>query len=123
MDKCGSRLGTKTARNGGIPMRKKVIFSVMAVMLLISAQATARITEIVITSKESPTFEGFSFGSVGQYERLVKYAKGELNPTDPLNVGIVNINKAPRNVRGNVEYKMDLFILKPIDLKKGNGRI
>ena len=50
-------------------------------------------------------------------------AKGELDPNDPLNAGIVNIDKAPRNSRGFVEYDVDVYILKPVNLTKGNGRI
>ena len=81
------------------------------------------VTEIIITKIESPTFEGVSFGSVGQYERIEGIFKSEVDPRNPLNVGIINIGKAPRNPRGLVEYDVDLFILKPVDMKKGNGRI
>jgi len=100
-----------------------MILLAMAAMLLIPFVVEARITEVVITSIESPTFEGLSFPPVGQYERLSGIAKGELDPNDPLNAGVVNIDKAPRNVRGNVEYDVDVYILKPVDLTKGNGRI
>jgi len=84
---------------------------------------TRMVTEIIITKIESPTFEGVSFGSVGQYERIEGILKCEVNPRHPLNAGIINVGKAPRNDRGFVEYDVDLFILKPIDMKKGNGRI
>ena len=78
---------------------------------------------IMITKIESPTFEGVTFGNVGQYERIEGILKGEVDPRHPLNSGIINIDKAPRNARGFVEYDVDLFILKPIDMKKGNSRI
>jgi hypothetical protein len=81
------------------------------------------VTEIMITKIESPTFEGVTFGNVGQYERIEGILKGEVDPRHPLNAGIINIDKAPRNARGLVEYDVDLFILKPIDIRKGNGRI
>ena len=41
----------------------------------------------------------------------------------PANRGIVNIDKAPRNARGNVEYRSDICILRPADPERGNGRI
>jgi len=104
-------------------MRTKMFIGIMAAMLLIPFAVEARVTEVVITSIESPTFEGLSFPPVGQYERLSGIARGELDPNDPLNAGIVNIDKAPRNARGNVEYDVDIFILKPVNLSKGNGRI
>lgn len=102
---------------------KNIFFWFLSAMLLISNLGEAKVIEMVITSKESPTFEALNFGSVGPYERLVGYVRGELKPTDPLNAGIVNIDKTSRNIRGYVEYKVDVFILKPMDLKKGNGRI
>jgi hypothetical protein len=104
-------------------MRRRAFVWFMCVMLSIPLLAEAHVTELVIKEKESPTFEGLAFGSVGQYERLVGYARGELDPTDLLNAGIVNIDRAPRNARGCVEYEADVFILKPVDLEKGNARL
>jgi hypothetical protein len=85
--------------------------------------AQARITRIEITSAQSPTFEGRSFGSVGQYEKLRGRAYGELDPLNPRNAIITDIERAPRNGNGKVEYSMDIFILKPIDLSRGNHRL
>ena len=34
---------------------------------------------------------------------------------------IVDLDKAPRNARGMVEYEVDIFILRPADPAKGNG--
>jgi hypothetical protein len=72
---------------------------------------------------QSPTFEGLSFGSVGQYEKLRGTAYGELDPSDPRNAVITDIELAPVNNRGMVEYSMDIFILKPINLSNGNHRL
>ena len=47
------------------------------------APASGGITHIEITRTESPTFEGHAFGSVGQYEKLVGRAYGEVDPNDP----------------------------------------
>lgn len=82
--------------------------------------AEARITNIVITSKTSPAFNGQTFGSVGQYEQLVGTAYGEVDPRDPRNAIIQDIAIAPRNKNGMVEYSMDINILKPIDPAQGN---
>jgi Alpha/beta hydrolase domain len=79
------------------------------------------IRRIEITERESPVFGGAEFGGVGAYERLHGIAYGELDPTHKLNAGIVNLDKAPRNTRGHVEYQSEFRILKPIDLTRGNG--
>ncbi len=82
--------------------------------------AEARITQLTITTRTSPAFEGASFGIVGQYEQLDGTAVGEVDPNDPLNAVIQDIALAPRNARGNVEYSMNISILKPIDMSRGN---
>ena len=66
-------------------------------------------------------FGGEEFGVVGAYERLHGTAFCELDPAHPLNAGIVNLDKVPRNARGNVEYQSEFRILKPLDLARGNG--
>jgi len=91
--------------------------------VLIAPAAEARITRIEITTTESPTFGGFSWPDVGQYEKIVGKAFGEVNPHDRQNRDIVDIEFAPRNNRGNVEYSFNFYILKPIDLKKGAGKM
>jgi Alpha/beta hydrolase domain len=79
------------------------------------------VRRIEITERESPVFGGAKFGDVGAYERLHGVAYCELDPAHPLNAGIVNLDKAPRNARGNVEYQSDFRILKPLDLARGNA--
>ena len=83
----------------------------------------AHIVRIEITSMESPTFEGRTFGGVGQYEKLRGVAYGEVDPTDPRNAVITDIEFAPRNANGMVEYSMDFYILKPIDLQQGSHKL
>jgi hypothetical protein len=105
-------------------LRAAVITAIAAGGTLIAAPAAdARITRIDVTSTESPTFGGYSWPGVGQYEKLVGKAYGEISPTDPKNSVIVDLNLAPRNANGNVEYAVDFYILKPIDLSKGNHKM
>ena len=85
--------------------------------------AEARITRITVTTHESPTFGGYSWPGVGQYEKIAGKAFGEVNPNDPKNAVIVDIARAPRNANGNVEYAFDFYILKPIDLTKGAHKV
>ena len=40
-------------------------------------------------------------------------------PNDPKNAVIVDLQLAPRNAKGMVEYSHTFYILKPIDLSKG----
>jgi hypothetical protein len=79
------------------------------------------VRRIEVTERESPVFGGAEFAAVGPYGRLHGTVFGELDPGHPLNAGIVNLARAPRNARGNVEYRSDFRILKPLDLDRGNG--
>jgi hypothetical protein len=85
--------------------------------------AQARITRIEITQTESPTFGGYAWTGVGQYEKIVGKAYGEIDPTDRRNAVIADIALAPRNANGNVEYSFDFYLLRPIDLSKGNHKL
>ncbi len=90
------------------------------VLGLATAPAEARVTKIVIEKKTSPAFDGASYGTAGQYEVLVGKAYGELDPKDPHNAIIQDINLAPKNARGNVEYMSTFQITKPIDMSKAS---
>ena len=70
------------------------------------------ITEIRVDSIE-PFAEGRGFGEAGSYLRIRGVARGELDPAAPQNAVIVDLDRAPRNARGRVEYETDFFILRP----------
>jgi hypothetical protein len=90
---------------------------------LLALDARAQITRIDLEVVESPAFDGESFGEVGQYERLRGLAYGEIDPDDPRHREIVNIEHAPRNDRGLVEYSTTLEIYRPIDIRRWNRAI
>jgi hypothetical protein len=66
---------------------------------------------------------GFEFTVTGAYEKIVGKIYGEVDPKHRLNKIIVNLDKAPRNRRGRVEYSSNFCILKPLDMARGNGKI
>lgn len=100
----------------------RLLFS-LTLTIAFSIPTQARIIRIEITSVQSPTFEGKAFCRVGTYEKLRGKAYGELDPSSPLNALITDIALAPRNAKGMVAYVMDIYILKPIDLNKGNHKL
>jgi hypothetical protein len=106
-----------------LPRLPSIALAITASALLTATVAEARITKIDITSAESPTFGGTTFGTVGAYEKLRGRAYGEVDPADPRNALITDIELAPRNAGGKVEYSMDIYILKPINLSQGNNKL
>jgi hypothetical protein len=80
----------------------------------------AAITELRLGAPE-PLAGAHEFGSAGTYVRQRGTAKGELDPNAPENKVIVNLDKAPRNARGMVEYEIDVYMLRPADPVKASG--
>jgi hypothetical protein len=70
-----------------------------------------------------PFAEGLAFGRVGPYERLAGRVLFAIDPDDPANRTIVDLDHAPRNAAGLVEYSTDLYVLKPLELGRGNRRL
>jgi hypothetical protein len=101
--------------------RVSALAGLVVLAALAPPAAEARIVRLELTRVETPTFGGASFDPVGQYERLVGRAYGEVDPAHPLNAIIQDIALAPRNARGMVEYSTDIHILKPVDLARGNS--
>ncbi|WP_157039738.1 alpha/beta hydrolase domain-containing protein [Aquincola tertiaricarbonis] len=91
--------------------------------MIVTETAEARITRLEVVRVESPTFGGTTFGAVGAYEKITYRAYGEVDPAKPANAVITDIEHAPRNSRGMVEYATDVFVLKPIDAGKGSGKL
>jgi hypothetical protein len=88
--------------------------------------AESRVTRITILSKTSPSFcTGTpptcpSFGTAGQYEVLTGLADGELDPRDPLD-GIIQDIELGKDPDGKVRYTATFQIVKPVDMSKASG--
>jgi len=97
--------------------------SLVATSTLAAASvAQARITQITILTRGT-AFGGYSFPVVGQYEFITGVATGEVNPSNPQNAVITDIQLALRNANGNVVYQHNFYILKPLDLAHGNHKM
>ncbi len=85
-----------------------------------SASVQARIDRFEILKTE-PAFEGRRFDGTGEFERIIARAHGSLDPSDRANALIQDIDLAPRNAQGRVEYVTDVEIVRPRDAAKSNG--
>jgi Alpha/beta hydrolase domain len=105
-------------------VRKVLAF--VAIGFLVAAAvprlSEARVVRFVVEERVSFA-SGMEWGSAGAYERLKGTAYMEVDPHDPLNAVIVNLDKAPRNARGMVEYSSPFLILKPVDMSRGNHKL
>ena len=83
-----------------------------ALQALVIDGADARVTGFEIVSTE-PVFDGQSFGDMGAYERIDAIATFAVNPASPRVAGIVDIDRAPPNAAGEVEFSTEVVILRP----------
>lgn len=67
--------------------------------------------------------EGRAFGDIGQYERLDGQAHFAVDPNAVGQTDVVDLDKAPVNPEGLVEFSADISIIKPVNLENANGRL
>src|SRR5262245_12010516 len=68
--------------------------------------ARAEVTRIEIASR-TDVLGGRSFGDAGPYEKIVGKVFFAVDPTDPANKRIVDIDKAARDAAGRVSFPAD----------------
>jgi hypothetical protein len=99
-----------------------MFFRLLPAALAICACASASLVRIEVQER-GDVLDGKPFGSAGPYERIVGKAYFAVDPKLPANRIITDIDFAPRNEAGRVEFSADLHVLKPRDPKAGNGSI
>ena len=77
----------------------------------------------LIIKERAPFAEGADFGPVGAYERVKGRVRFAIDPRQPANQHIVDLALAPADDRGLVEYSTEFFIIKPVDMSRGNRRL
>jgi hypothetical protein len=98
------------------------IFAAILLVGLISSPAVAEVVRIDVLSR-ADVAAGKSFAGTGPYEKLAGRIYFEVDPSNDANKIITDIDKAPRNARGRVEFSADFFLMKPKDIARGNGTL
>ena len=99
----------------------KSLLAFAAALVLAAAPAESRIVSLEIEASE-PFAGGQDFGA-GPYLRITGKARGELDPADPRNAVIADLDRAPRNASGRVEYATEFTMLRPADPARASGRV
>ena len=90
--------------------------------LTVAVTAFGEVTSIEVESRgDLPG--NTSYGLAGAYEKLSGKVFFEVDPNDPANAIIVDIENAPKNAIGKVEFSADFFLLKPKNVQRGNGTL
>jgi Alpha/beta hydrolase domain len=80
--------------------------------LTFATAAAAEVTRVEIARRSD-------LGASG-YEKIVGTIHFAVDPKDPVNRGVVDLDKAPVNAAGRVEFSSDLYVLRPKP-PRGNG--
>ena len=98
------------------------VLAAIAISTCISTVVEAGVTRVQIDRRET-VLNGRPFGAAGPYEKLSGKVHFALDPALPQNAIIVDLNLAPKNAKGLVEFSADFYLLKPVDPARGNGRL
>src|SRR5258706_8505341 len=90
----------------------------LAAGLMLALDVEAKLVRLEIAKREVVA-DGMSFGDAGPYEKLTGRAWFEIDPTLQRNKTVFDINRAPLNPKGRVEFSADMVILKPVDMALG----
>lgn len=91
-------------------------------LLLLAAPLHAEAVRIEVSAR-ADVLAGRSFGAAGPYEKLSGTIYFAVDPRNRVNQIITDLDKAPKNAAGKVEFSSDFYMLKPKDHSRGNGTL
>jgi hypothetical protein len=89
---------------------------------LVAAPAGAEVVRIEVQTRNDLA-GGMVFGAAGPYEKLSGRIYFEVDPAAAANRIVTDLDKAPRNAAGKVEFSSDFFLIKPKRIERGNGAV
>jgi Alpha/beta hydrolase domain len=90
--------------------------------LATTTPVSAEVVRIEVQSR-SDLAAAMTFGAAGAYEKLSGKIYFAVDPTVPANRIVADLDKAPRNAAGKVEFSSDFFLIKPKQIERGNGAV
>ncbi|HEY5619948.1 MAG TPA: alpha/beta hydrolase domain-containing protein [Vicinamibacterales bacterium] len=94
-----------------VRVQVRVFAALAALLLCATTAARAEVTRVEIISRADLSYAG--------YEKIVGRVFFAVDPADPRNAVIADIDKAPRNANGRVEFSADFYAVRP--KTGGNG--
>ena len=89
---------------------------------LVATPVYADVVTVEVKSR-ADVVAGKAFGAAGPYEKLSGTIHFAIDPKNSANQIITDIDKAPRNAAGKVEFSSDFYLIKPKDPSRGNGTV
>ncbi len=94
----------------------------VVLLVLLTTPAAADVVRVDVQSR-GDIAGGQAYGTVGAYEKLVGKIFFAVDPALPANRIVADIDKAPKNAAGKVEFSADFFLIKPKAMARGNGAV
>ena len=101
---------------------RPILLRVLAVLLFAASPLSAEVVRVDVQGR-SEVAGGQAFGAAGSYEKLSGKIFFAVDPALAANRIVADIDKAPRNAAGKVEFAADFFLLKPTRVERGNGAV
>jgi len=94
--------------------------AVLLGLFLVPTLARGEVTKVNITNRVTVA-SGQAFGKTGPYEKLTGTIDFAVDPKEPHNARITDIDRATPGSDRRVHFTSDLMVIKPADPAKGNG--
>lgn len=88
-------------------------FTICGLLLLCSELASAEVVRIDVRRRDD----------AGTHERVIGRVHFAVDPTLPANRGIADLDLAPKNARGMVEFSSDVLFFRPKDAARARGTV
>jgi hypothetical protein len=98
------------------------ISRVILFVVLVATPLSAEVVRIEVQSR-SDLVGGQPFGAAGAYEKIAGKIFFAVDPSLAANRIVADLEKAPRNAAGKVEFSSDFFLIKPKRIERGNGAV
>jgi len=105
-----------------MPKNHLAITTAIFIAFAITQPSEARVVNFVVQQRGS-FLGGADWGNAGPYEMLQGTAYLEVDPRDPRDAVIVDLENATRNAHRTVDFSTPFLILKPVDPQRGNHKI
>ena len=93
-----------------------------SLIVLVARPLSAEVVRIEVQSR-SDLAGGQPFGAAGPFEKISGKIFFAVDPTLPANRIVADIERAPRNAAGKVEFSSDFYLIKPKRIEQGNGAV
>src|SRR5262245_16698576 len=99
-----------------------MLLRTLVAAILIATPVYADVVKVEVKSR-ADVVAGKAFGAAGPYEKLSGTIHFAIDPKNSANQIITDIDKAPKNAAGKVEFSSDFYLIKPKDPSRGNGTV